>query len=461
MNLSKEFTLKGKWFLPNKENDFCYGELSYSFKSDLQLSLYGSLLGTKNILTNSYTKIVDCIWGITENGKRISLLNASIQEFGSNQLIQSEATVEYACISSTHFLTPKTDLFDKISINLNCNENFFFGLYNKMSIEEIDDKQNKRKYIFESTEERDLLISDPIKISLSFIHNTRHSHTSENQFEFSQRVNINTQISAETNFQKAINYCHSIRSLFSFFSRYKVFFRSIYIREKESNEYFDVVFSQENRNDIEKISSLDLVLKYNDLNGEFEKTLEWWVSNSEFTTFGLNLYQQLIYSSGLSPEQKFLNITFALETLHSTLFSKTNFAPSEYIKFKSQSQKFEMDEVFRSRFRECIGNFNELSFKNRILELCESSCTLIKNVIVEFDEFSKKIRNQRNYYVHNHSEERSNLIKTGDLDYYTFMCKAIYESVFLSKIGLSEKSIDLMLKRDFIFNYFKSKKPVL
>ena len=48
MDLTKEFKVIGKWFVPDSKH-FCFGELSYTFNKGLRLLLFGSLTETKNI----------------------------------------------------------------------------------------------------------------------------------------------------------------------------------------------------------------------------------------------------------------------------------------------------------------------------------------------------------------------------------------------------------------------------
>ena len=65
------------------------------------------------------------------------------------------------------------------------------------------------------------------------------------------------------------------------------------------------------------------------MDGEFEKVFKWWIDHKEYVTYGLSLYQQFVYSIELTSVQKFLNIVFALETLHATFFDKKNFTDEE------------------------------------------------------------------------------------------------------------------------------------
>jgi hypothetical protein len=459
MDLTKEFNIEGKWFLPSKNEEFCYGELSYSFNGGLQLNLFGSLIGTKSVFDAKNNFIIDCIWGITDDGNRITILNAVVQEVGSSDLIKSEITVEYACISSTHFLTLETDKFDLVSINFNCSESFFSSLYSGISVKEWSEKGEMKTLQYQRANPKEIFKNNLLTTSLFFNYSSSFSHSRDTEFAFYQKVYLNSEFNDPLLFKKAISFGKDLRSLFSFFSRFKVFIKELLLREQESKEYFEVLFFQENKTNIKKLTVGDLIIQYKELNGEFEEVFKWWMNNSEYVTYGLSLYQQFVYSSGHTSVQKFLNIAFALETLHSTFFDKKNFSKEEYQVFKAQVKDFQMTEIFRPRFQECIGHFNELSFKKRIQELFEMNRSLIKEYIDNIDDFTSKVRDQRNYYAHKHSIEKANLIPSEHLDYYIFMCKLIFDTALLKIIGVSEKNIELMLKRDFIFRHYKTKKP--
>jgi hypothetical protein len=460
VDLTKEFTVEGKWSLPHQLQQFCYGEFSYSFSRGLELKIFGSLIGTDTILKAQSNFIIDCIWGITKEGKCITILKALGQEFGSNALIQSKFALEYACLSSTHFINPETDHFDFISLNFNCSESFFSSLYTGIKIGDRDGLGNMKTLQYERAHPKEIYENDTLKASLFFNYSSSFSHTKSAEFAFSQKVYLNTEFKSQLSFKKSMIYGKNIRALFSFFSRIKIFIKEISVRENESKENFEILFFQENKTTIEKLGVADLVLQYREMNGEFEEVFKWWINHYEYVTYGLSLYQQFVYASELTSVQSFLNIVFALETLHRTFFDKRYFLAEEYETFKREKGKFQMSEIFRDRFNECIGHFNELSFKKRVQDLFELNKQLIHEYIDDIDDFASKIRNQRNYYAHKHSVEKANLIPAEHLDYYVFMCKLIFDAAFLKTIGISEKNIKLALKRDFIFQYFKSKKPI-
>jgi hypothetical protein len=459
MDLTKEFKVIGKWWLPDNESNYCFGEFSYTFSKGLQLLVFGSFIGTSNIYQAKNNFILEVIRGITKDGKCITLMKAFGHEVGSNQLLQSKFTIETAAISSTHFMTPETDRFDLISINLNCSEAFFSSLYNRLAIDSFDQEGDITQLKYKKSEPKEIYKDENLNAYLFFNYSFHFAHGKPNEFEFAQSVLLNSEFPNSLLFTDTIQYGQNIKTLFTFFSTIKIFYRKLSIREKETRVNFDLLLNQGNKINIEKVDFSELLINYKELQGQFQHVFRWWINNYEYVSYGLSLYQQLIYSTNLVPTQSFLNIVFALETLHSTFFNKKNFSQEDYARFKSQKENFEMDEIFQKRFNECLASFNELSFKSRIKDLFERNRPLLSSYIDSIEDFSTKVKNQRNYLAHQHAKSRDNLIPLQNLEYYVFMCKLLFDVNFLCLIGLNQQNIELILKRDFLLNYYKERKP--
>src|SRR5688572_4593512 len=110
MDLTKEFRIRGKWSLPFDREHSCVGEFSYTFGKGLQLSLHGSLFNISSIHSAKSNIILDSIWGVTEDGKRLTLIKCFGHETGSSNFIKSTFNIEFASLSKSHFLTPESDL---------------------------------------------------------------------------------------------------------------------------------------------------------------------------------------------------------------------------------------------------------------------------------------------------------------------------------------------------------------
>jgi hypothetical protein len=457
MNFANKFKEKGKWWIPGNDNDKCFGELSYDPQSGLVLTFFGSLLGSKNIFRSQNNVSIKIIIGITQGGKCITLIDTFGHETGSDKLLESTFDVSYACISSTHFLTPETDQFDIISFNLNCSEAFFSRLYKTIEQEDFS-TESPKKFKYEQTDPIKVYEDYTIKSSLFFSYSFKHSWTNKDEFAFSQRVFLNSNLTSFLNFETSVSLAKNIKGMFSFFSTYIIYFNHLSIREKQSNEFFEILFS-ENRKGDDRLSRGDMLICCDELAGDFEELFKWWIVNQEFTANGLSLYLQLLnYRIGSFP-QMFLSIVFALETLHSSLLDKKPFTEEQYAKFKQQKKQFTIDDMFKKRFNDCMSHFNSMSFANRLQDLISIGEDILREYIYDTNDFIQKVTSQRNYFAHNHSEPNESLIEVKYYDYYVDVCKLIFEINFLKICGVNEKNIRLILKRHFFHKYFKSKMP--
>jgi hypothetical protein len=185
------------------------------------------------------------------------------------------------------------------------------------------------------------------------------------------------------------------------------------------------------------------------------------MKNKDFVKNGLSLYLQLKELKIESTPQQFLSIVFALETLHTTFFSEKPFTEKEYDKFKEQKKSFEIDKQFKKRFNECFSHFNSQSFADRINNLIERNLDIISEYIYDKNDFVLKIKNQRNYFAHNHTGTNNELIKQNDFGYFIQMCILIYDVNFLSLIGVKNDVIKKCIKSGFFNNYYKKKMPLV
>lgn len=76
-----------------------------------------------------------------------------------------------------------------------------------------------------------------------------------------------------------------------------------------------------------------------------------------------------------------------------------------------------------------------------------------------FQYFIRRVKRQRNYYAHDHSDPAMDPIEISDFGYFIYMCQLIYDVTFLHYIGLSKENIKLLVKKNFFFQYYKEKKP--
>jgi hypothetical protein len=117
-----------------------------------------------------------------------------------------------------------------------------------------------------------------------------------------------------------------------------------------------------------------------------------------------------------SPIQSFLNLVFAVETLHNTYFYDKN-----------------------------------LNFKTRLKNLIDRISHLIGDFIYDVDDFCERIKKQRNYLAHDHSKTSKAAIPENHYSYFISTLKMIYECTFLGILGLDDARIETYLRKHFIY----------
>jgi ApeA N-terminal domain 1/Apea-like HEPN len=459
MDFTKEFKLKGKWWTPDKEKDCLYGEISYDLISGIKLKVYGSFISSKNIFTSKSNFLIPNIRGRTRDGNCITLLNSFGHETGSNHLLETTLNVEYLISNESYYLEPAKDQFEKIFIYLNCNDAFFSRLYKHLEIDKFDKEGDLESLRYIKTPPKQIFRDDNVESFLLFDYGFNYSTAGDNEFKFSQKVFINSTFKNSSDFNNSIQFSKNLKSLFIFFTENKVFFNNLRLKVEKSEIIFDVIFNQPNRKTFQNVRMIDLLCRYDDFNGSFENAFSWFMTNRDFVENGLNLYLQLRELKIESIPQQFLSIVFALETLHTTFFSEKPFTDDEYDRFKKQKKACEIDEQFKNRFNECLAHFNSQSFANRIYNLIERNWDLVSEYIYDKRDFVLKLKKQRNYFAHDHTNANTELIKQDDFGYFIQMCQLIYDANFLNLIGVGKNVIEKCIKSSFFNNYFKKKMP--
>jgi len=459
MELTKSFKVKGKWWLPDKKDKFCLGELEFTPGQEINLRIYGSLIGTKNIHDSKANFRLEEIHGQTQDGKYISCIGAFGHETGTGILLESQFEIDYLAICSDCLLDIKSDKFTNASLHFNCSNSFFHSLYKPITQKRAKKSLKLTGFKFNETKTKDLYRDESQYCYLYFGQGSNMSKSKDDDLSFRQNVYLNLVFNNGISFKEIVDRSTNIKHLFSFFSIRKIFFTSLRLKESSTGKYFEIIFLQNNKSAIHKLSSLDLLLTYREIRPQFKKIISWWLKNDRFVQNGLSLYMQLLNVKIESPPQQFLSIVFALETMHVNLFDKPLFSKRKNDKFLNQKKKFTVDNEFKKRMNECLSHFNCMTFSMRLTSMIDKNAELFKSYIYNIPDFIRRVKRQRNYYAHDHSDPSKNLIEISDFDYFIYMCQLVYDVTFLHYIGLSKENIKLLVKKNFFFQYYKENKP--
>jgi hypothetical protein len=88
MDLLHDFTIKGKWWIPDvnrKGKEKYFGELSYTKPDRIELVLEGSFFNTNSISKARHNFTIPVIHGLSRDGKSVTVFNLRGNELGRNE----------------------------------------------------------------------------------------------------------------------------------------------------------------------------------------------------------------------------------------------------------------------------------------------------------------------------------------------------------------------------------------
>lgn len=462
MNLLNNFVIKGKWWIPDdkgKEKEKYFGELSYNKPDKIELILEGSFFNTNSIYKARHNFTIPAIHGLSRDGKFITLINTKGNELGRNEWIYTELSADYFLINqSGHF-----GISDMGVSTVNFSTNFFHSFFNHLNNFARHDFVNS-KMSFAFDEDKSIEVIDNEQLNVYFFFSRGFKGLGDEEITINQKVYLNIEFKEHillSNVNEKVNY---YKDFFAFLCSPVICFESINVFApdiKKDNVNFNLVPRQTVKQIGANVRPFDVLLNYEEISHNLEELLLSWVNNEEQNKSLLALYMQLNYLYFPSDIQYFLNIVFALETLHNTFFDYTVFDDAELKTFKEEKKKA-VKEIFSQKFKskldECLGHFSSPSFSLRLKDLISRNEIFIKEYITDAPDFIRIVSRQRNYLAHNHLETEKATINPNEYKYYTAVLKMLFECSFLKQLGFEDKQIQLIIKRNF--NYDLQKKKV-
>lgn len=422
----QDFKIKGKWALPEQieENGKAiFGILSYTKSSGLKLVLEGSLFNTPSITRAQHYFILPILCGKTEDLKQITLYNLGGNELGTNDWIYTDFDVEYAICCKSHYFGVADLGIYKFNFSLNCFPSFLDDVMGRLNWKNQD--ENSVTFSYTQPPAIDLIKNANLEVYFFFSYGFKGLATTE-EFNFTNRGFINYEFTNAIGIAEAIKRVRFYKDFFSFFSYRKVSFHkiNIYAKNEEGNLIEFALLSKDQSSEVGEITApYDILLDYKDLEDIFPQMLQTWINNQELIDSGLALFMQTKYLRLPSPILSFLNLVFAVETLHNTYFQ------SKQIKY----------------------------FSERLKDLIQRSSNLIEHFIYDVDDFCRRVKGQRNFLAHDHSKAAKIAIPDEHYPYFISTLKMIFECTFLKILNLDSARVELYLKRHYTYQKNKEK----
>lgn len=439
----KEFVIKGLWFV-NKELKIP-GELKYDPIAGIELNLNGifseydiDYLQRKNY---SGEKI---IYGISDNGIKISLFNCLRTEFTYNhgtKISSSKFDIEL-CIKGVHLLNLDEALFFSVRIGLK-NLNSWYG---KTGLSFIPQYKDEFAVQFNRPESRIITINHlECQFLLGFNATTKL-----------RSVNLEEYASFEIKSHKGFRFI----KLQSHINKMKKF---IALMTYEQTFFTKVVATFKNEHDINVKKEIEAELIFKDYSYYVsKKDLSWGNMLFTFEHIGYDIenimsrwfeqhdkikpvYNLLFYSFRKSTqfvEEFFMDMARAIEVWHRRTYS---YKIMDDVSFQNFINKTKSNEAFNNEEKKILDKIleyaNEPSLRKRLKDVYEQY-----GFIFDFDkkqqkQFINDIVNSRNYFTH-YNPELKNAAKSGiELDNLAIKLRALLISAILSQLGVSEQLI--------------------
>jgi len=160
-----------------------------------------------------------------------------------------------------------------------------------------------------------------------------------------------------------------------------------------------------------KVHSYELFIPYEEISGEMPLILATWLDISDKLAPIKSLYFSALYTDHTNHDASFLALSQALEVFHrrfraGTILPKKNFKEKVREPLRNAIPS-DLPQDALSIFEQRLGYLNELSLRNRILELMNEHETVLSAYVGVYEKIAKRIADARNYYTH-YSENASN-----------------------------------------------------
>lgn len=418
---------KGYFFLPENPDHMLAGTLKCSQDDGIELDLFGYF----DKFQNTSSKETNLILGTTANGKRMTLLNC-YQKSGSMNFPgfpQSKISAIYLFFGH-HFNSIDEIKFDSCSIE-------YEGLNHWLYISGFDkpnyDKGRKEYLVKYNT---------PQNIGFSFLENW----DAEIVFDFfapsdyfipidkvnlEQRPALKLVPQVKSSFQNFLNVTSAFTSFLSVnyysyaLAKSIFFYENIEKTDDTDDDKREVQLYYKTGIDVEKhkkhVRKQDYLFQY--INYEFhfpEIIKEWFVLHGQIEVT-INILTECFMDRSKPTELHFISLTQGIENMHKRVFIKS-----------------------------------KLDFLERLNGIVDYLPTKVKDALLANEsDFTKRIRDNRNYYTHYSDNYKLRAVPLGELFLLSEKLKVILMVAILKKISFSDEQIErmILLNGIYLFNH--------
>lgn len=439
----------GYWKFPEDKEWRLPGKLKLNSKG-VFLEVIGTLGGSEGI-----NKIIPIIIGKTNMGD-VTLVNSANYK-GFYSVVSSEVYKCAYCFVGKHFYKLENIFFTTSAVRYQHLDNWA-GIHGfKTKSPTVSNNKRGKKYTIEYTQPNQIEIfkNKDFRIFLFF------SVTQNFASKFNRSGKISEKVYFNFYFNKAVNFLEVEKIIYSV-----KMFLTIALCNKTNITEVDLwidtpkgekikLYTSEILQELQSttIHESEMLFSLQDIKKNIKSILRAWFRKENILEPVYELYYDILYNEKRYGKTEFLNLIFAIETLHrrtrnNEIVNKEDF---EIIVNKIESALSTKEQKL---FLEKLKYINHLSLRSRLKSLFDEFSYVFEQFGTNRNSFINSIVDTRNYYVHFDQGLKNKIITSQDLNYYNLLLKMLLDISILSDIGIAKEDNIRLIKKSYLQKIF-------
>lgn len=444
--MNKTIELKGYWKFPRNSE--------WKISGILKLESTGITLTTIGLLDDASNPKgrVELIVGHTNQGHVTlidSFLTLSTTSMSKGTIGFQTFSVNW-CVIGKAFESLEKMNFSSVAFRFQHLESWAkVNGFRRESYESKNNKLGKKLSIdYKQPSPIKIVKDENIDLSLYFSVSKKFPGVSNRTGEISEKVYYNLYYKLATNLFDVIEFIYSLKIFQTIAISNPTKITDIELWERKGHEQKIKFYSKEilELENTRNIHHSEMAIPFSSIEGNRAEVFNHWLNKKTDLSAVYELYYNSVYVDRRFGRTEFLNIIFALETMHRKVLKGVLIQPEEYkgilAKIKGaltiEEQKLMIDKMKYSYQYSLRNRLNELTKKfDFVLELFKEKRSLFIDIVVT----------TRNYYVHFDEGAKEKIVSEKKFPYYNLILKLLLDAFILSELGLPTDQISSFVKK--------------
>lgn len=462
----KNIEYLGYWWLPSNPDFKLAGTMKFLSEDGVYLDTLGSFTSNGRFdNSNSY----DLILGIAKGGELITLYNCkSINTTRRSRGITQKRYIVTLALLGTHFTKVEALSFDKIVVEYNYLPDWVYS----ETPDFIADWHKQKSFNNSPTGELKAKVSGTSPLNQAEITIKAFNQSFSNFREFKQTRSAEIIIELKQQrlsiYEWYLNFLYPLQNFLSLATNRQNSITSISVYSQPESTLnhnreipatlFSSIISQEQT---EEKNLKQMLFTLKDIEPHFSLCIQKWLNINDDIKHICDVYFGIKYTNSLYGELRFLSIVQALESYHRIKLENSSDSqdkPNQQIEHKRRLEQIyeRVPEQHLEWLKEQLAFSHEISFKNRIKDLCNKFQPIISPLSKNPNKFAAKVRDTRNYYTHYNQSLKSKAAKQNELFRLSQILNFLLQSCLLTELGFTSELCQSLISKDGEYKYLIS-----